>query len=113
MPNSSVAEASTDPGRVIEALADPARRQLLDLLAELGQATATALAARLPVSRQAVVKQLQILEGAGVVAKGRSGREVLYAVQPDTLETAAHWLAGLASRWDRRLASLKELAELG
>lgn len=45
---------------VLNALADPTRRRLLDLLAEHGEATATTLAERLPVSRQAVVKHLGV-----------------------------------------------------
>ena len=61
---------------VLVALADPTRRQLLDLLAAQGEATATTLAARLPVSRQAVVKHLAILNAAGLVSGSRVGREV-------------------------------------
>ena len=65
---------------VLAALADPTRRQLLDVLGERGAATATALAGRLPVSRQAVVKHLGVLERAGLVVPRRAGREVYYEV---------------------------------
>src|SRR5205807_351806 len=63
---------------VLVALADPTRRQLLDLLAAYGEATATTLAERLPVSRQAIVKHLAVLDAAGLVTGGRVGREVRY-----------------------------------
>ena len=53
---------------VLVALADPTRRQLLDLLSAQGQATATTLAEGMPVSRQAVVKHLTVLDEAGLVA---------------------------------------------
>ncbi|CAL9347915.1 ArsR/SmtB family transcription factor [Streptomyces sp. NPDC057837] len=96
---------------VIGALADPTRRQLLDLLAERGEATATTLAAHLPVSRQAVVKHLAVLDAAGLVTGGRVGREVRYAVRPAALDVTARWMASLASEWDRRLARIKRLAE--
>ncbi|GAA1362855.1 ArsR/SmtB family transcription factor [Catellatospora chokoriensis] len=96
---------------VLAALADPTRRQLLDLLAELGETTATALAERLPVSRQAVVKHLAVLDAAGLVSGHRAGREVRYAVRPAALNTTARWMAALASDWDRRLATIKRLAE--
>lgn len=98
-------------GDVLTALADPTRRQLLDLLADAGQASATVLAARLPVSRQAVVKHLQVLEAAGLVRGARAGREVRYAVRPEPLDDAARWLDQRSAAWDRRLRSLKRAAE--
>jgi DNA-binding transcriptional ArsR family regulator len=96
---------------VLAAMADPTRRLLLDRLAAADHATATTLAATLPISRQAVVKHLVVLEDAGLVAAGRVGREVRYAVRPAALEATARWMAGLAADWDRRLATIKRLAE--
>jgi DNA-binding transcriptional ArsR family regulator len=96
---------------VLAALADPTRRQLLDLLAAQGEATATTLAGRLPVSRQAVVKHLAVLDAAGLVSHSRVGREVRYAVRPAALDATARWMAGLAADWDRRLANIKRVAE--
>jgi DNA-binding transcriptional ArsR family regulator len=96
---------------VLVALADPTRRQLLELLAVRGEATATTLAEGLPVSRQAVVKHLSVLDAAGLVTGGRVGREVRYAVRPAALNATARWMAALAADWDRRLATIKRLAE--
>jgi DNA-binding transcriptional ArsR family regulator len=96
---------------VLVALADPTRRQLLDLLAAQGEATATTLAGRLPVSRQAVVKHLTVLDAAGLVSGRRAGREVRYAVRPAALDATARWMAALASDWDQRLANIKRMAE--
>lgn len=96
---------------VLVALADPTRRQLLDVLAAQGEATATTLAERLPVTRQAVVKHLGVLDAAGLVSGSRVGREVRYAVRPAALDTAARWMAALATDWDRRLATIKRAAE--
>ncbi|MER6995869.1 metalloregulator ArsR/SmtB family transcription factor [Streptomyces sp. NPDC000410] len=96
---------------VLVALADPTRRQLLELLAAQGEATATTLAERLPVSRQAVVKHLAVLDAAGLVSGGRVGREVRYAVRPAALDATARWMAALAAAWDRRLADIKRVAE--
>ncbi|MCX4632075.1 MULTISPECIES: ArsR/SmtB family transcription factor [unclassified Streptomyces] len=96
---------------VLAALADPTRRRLLDLLAAQGEASATALADRLPVSRQAVVKHLAVLDAAGLVSGSRVGREVRYAVRPAALDATARWMAALAADWDRRLARIKRIAE--
>ncbi|WP_371502433.1 metalloregulator ArsR/SmtB family transcription factor [Kitasatospora sp. NBC_00374] len=96
---------------VLAALADPTRRQLLDLLSAQGEATATTLAEQLPVSRQAVVKHLAALDAAGLVTGGRVGREVRYAVRPAALNATARWMTALATDWDRRLAAVKRVAE--
>lgn len=104
-------EKSDAVDSVLVALADPTRRQLLELLAAQGEATATTLAERLPVSRQAVVKHLTVLDAAGLVSGGRVGREVRYAVRPAALDTTARWMSGLAADWDRRLATIKRVAE--
>ncbi|MFE2018582.1 ArsR/SmtB family transcription factor [Streptomyces sp. NPDC059499] len=96
---------------VLGALADPTRRRLLDLLAAQGEATATTLAEGLPVSRQAVVKHLAVLDAAGLVTGGRVGREVRYTVRPAALDATARWMATLATDWDRRLADIKRVAE--
>lgn len=66
---------------VFAALADPTRRRLLELLSGRGDATATELAADLPVTRQAVVKHLAVLDQAGLVTGRRDGRERRYQVR--------------------------------
>jgi DNA-binding transcriptional ArsR family regulator len=107
-------DAEADRGAVdtvLEALADPTRRELLDRLAVHGAATATVLAGELPVSRQAVVKHLGVLDRAGLVAGVRRGREVRYALRPEPLDATARWMAATAARWDAKLAALKNLAE--
>lgn len=100
-----------DVDAVLSALADPTRRQVLDVIASRGEATATALAAELPVTRQAIVKHLAVLDRAGLVIGRRQGREVLYSVEPERMDELAQWLAGRAATWDARLARLKRLAE--
>ena len=98
---------------VFAALADPTRWRVLSLLAERGEGTATSLAGELPVSRVAVVKHLAVLDRAGLVEARREGREVRYTVRTEPLGETARWMAGLASRWDERLATLKRIAEDG
>lgn len=96
---------------VLAALADPTRRMLLDALAAAGEATATTLADELPVSRQAVVKHLTVLDRAGLVTNRRHGREVLYRPHSPNLAGTARWMADLARSWDNRLAAIKSIAE--
>jgi DNA-binding transcriptional ArsR family regulator len=96
---------------ILAALADPTRRRLLDALAARGAASATDLATDLPVTRQAVVKHLAVLDAAGLVTNHRAGREVRYEVRSAALDATARWMATLAADWDHRLARIKAIAE--
>lgn len=96
---------------VLVALADPTRRLLLDALASDGEATATTLAERLPVSRQAIVKHLAVLDRARLVEGHKQGREMRYTVRPEPLGATARWMAAVANQWDARLAAIKRIAE--
>lgn len=96
---------------VLVALADPTRRQVLDLLVEHGDGTATTLAGELPVSRPAVIKHLAVLDRAGLVGARRRGREVRYSVRTEPLAETAEWMNAIAERWATRLTALKRLAE--
>jgi ArsR family transcriptional regulator, cadmium/lead-responsive transcriptional repressor len=64
-----------------------------------------------PLSRQAVSKHLVVLERARLVSRRRQGREVRYQVQAGRLDRAARAMAELAAQWDRRLGTIKRLAE--
>jgi DNA-binding transcriptional ArsR family regulator len=66
-------------GAVFESLADPTRRSVLRAVAEDGPLTATELASRLPVTRQAVAKHLDVLRTAGLVTSAREGRDVRFS----------------------------------
>ena len=94
-----------------EAMADPTRRKLLDLLVARGHATATTLTADMPVSRQAISKHLSLLQRVGLIDAHRQGREVRYEVREQRLAEATGALAQVANRWDRRLRAIKQLAE--
>ena len=94
-------------GRVFDALADPNRRYVLEALAERETATATELAAELPVTRQAVAKHLVALRDAGLVEATRAGREMRYRLTPRPLDDAASWIERVGAQWDARLAALR------
>ena len=97
--------------RLWEALGDPMRRRLVDLLLEGGEATASRLATSLPITRQGVAKHLAVLERCELVSARRTGREVRFAVREERLDRARRQMAEVAARWDRRLEAIKALAE--
>jgi DNA-binding transcriptional ArsR family regulator len=102
---------SSDDDDLWEAMTDPTRRKLLDLLVARGQATATTLTADMPVSRQAITKHLLLLQRVGLIDGHREGREVRYEVREQRLAEATSALSDVAKRWDRRLRAIKQLAE--
>lgn len=84
---------------VFAALADPTRRQLLERLAQAGGASASAIAKELPISRQAIAKHLQILVNAGLVLRTKTGREIVFEVDPDQFAATGRWMQRRAERW--------------
>ena len=105
-----LARTAADPV-LFAALADVTRLQVLGLLSARGQATASQLATELPVSRQAIVKHLVVLDRAGLVHRTMHGCEARYAVQPAPLRAMARQLEMIAAEWEQRLNRLKALAE--
>lgn len=92
---------------VFDALADANRRTLIMRLAEREAATATELAAELPMTRQGVSKHLAALGEAGLVTRRRSGRETHYELTPQPLERAVDWIEAVGAEWDERLRALR------
>lgn len=95
---------------VFAALGDESRWSILVALGE-GDASASALAGRLPISRQAIAKHLAVLQEVGLVEPVRVGREVRYRVIGSQLGATAKRLEAIGAEWDRRLAMIKEIAE--
>lgn len=98
------------PTTAFAALADDTR---WNVLVRLGQepASASTLARELPVSRQAIVKHLEVLAGAGLVVSRRRGREVVHVAVGERLSSLGRDLERIGRGWDDRLTALKETAE--
>jgi len=94
----------------LAALADETRWNILVFLGER-PASASALARRFPISRQAINKHLAVLTEAGLVESTVVGRERVYAPIGARLSELGRRLTDVVRAWDRRLAALKELAE--
>lgn len=95
--------------QVFTALADPSRRAILSALASGGPTTATDLADRLPISRQAIAKHLLLLADAGLVtAEPGERRRVRYRLRSAPMRVAQQFLAALARDWDGPLDALKD-----
>lgn len=92
------------------ALGDETRWGILSALGE-GDASASALAGRLPVSRQAIARHLAVLQEVGLVEPVRVGREVQYRVLGGRLGDTARRLEAIGAGWDRRLTAIRQISE--
>jgi DNA-binding transcriptional ArsR family regulator len=86
--------------RTFAALADPTRRAILERLSA-GEATVSELAEPFPVSVQAVSKHLKVLEGAGLITRGRAGQLRPSRIHAAPLKEAAEWIGGYERFWQR------------
>ena len=91
--------------RVFQALADPARRVMVERLAR-GPASVSELAQPLEMSLPAVLQHLQVLEASGLVRSEKTGRVRTCRIHPAALRTAETWIARRRAGWERRLDRL-------
>jgi DNA-binding transcriptional ArsR family regulator len=97
---------------VFAALGDDTRWAILSRLGE-GPASASALAREFPISRQAIVKHLEVLREAGLVEADQVGRELVHRAIGGRLNDVARQLERIGAAWESRLASIRRLAEEG
>src|SRR4051812_24170569 len=93
---------------VFAAISHPARRRMLDLLAE-GDRSVSAVAGRFEMSRPAVSQHLRVLLDAGLVTEEQHGRERRYHFVPRRLAEVRDWVALYERFWDDRLGRLGKL----
>lgn len=102
------AAAAADPAaRALDALGNPVRRQIVQLLAA-GPRPVGAIAAQLPVTRPAVSKHLRVLEDAALVTFDKAGNQNRYRLAPEGFTAARDWLGAF---WDDALTRFALLAE--
>ena len=93
-----------------QALADPTRRAVLDLLRR-GSQPAGQIASAFPVSRPAISKHLRLLRRAHLVREQREGRHRVYRLNPEPLKAVDSWLEQYRKFWQANLANLKTFVE--
>lgn len=96
---------------VFGAIANPVRREILDLLRE-GPRPAGEIAGRFDQNRPAVSEHLQVLRSVGLVESEVVGRQRIYQLTPQSLSQIERWLQPFEGYWRRRLRALEQtLAE--
>lgn len=101
--------APSDPlDRVFAALADPARRAMIERLGR-GPASATELGAPFAMSLSAVVQHLQVLEASGLVSSRKAGRVRTFTLDTAAIEAARRWFEERKRAWEHDLDLLEAL----
>ncbi|SRR5579864_3116022 len=98
------------PEATFQALADPTRRAVLDLLCR-GSQPAGQIASAFPISRPAISKHLRLLRRARLVREHREGRNRVYHLNPEPLRAVDSWIDQYRRFWGANLASLKSFVE--
>jgi DNA-binding transcriptional ArsR family regulator len=106
MPNQSI-----DLDRLFHALADPARRAIVERLSR-GPAPVSELARPLPMSLPSAMQHLGVLEAAGLVRSQKTGRVRTCAIEASALSQAEQWLNGRRIEWERRFDQLAEYLKI-
>ena len=93
------------------ALADPTRRNILELLATSGELSATAIYEKFPVSPQAVSQHLKVLREAHLVVMEKQAQQHIYRLNPQTLSQFEAWVQHMQQRWSERFEALDTVLE--
>ncbi|MGP7817227.1 ArsR/SmtB family transcription factor [Niallia sp. 01092] len=95
---------------VYQAIADPTRREVMELLSEKELPIAD-ITSHFPISRTAIVKHLAILSEAKLVRSKKVGREKLYTLSPEPLADVKEWISYYERFWENKLSILKHIVE--
>lgn len=96
---------------VFNAIAEPRRREIVDLLAERGPQTVGTLVEALGLAQPAVSKHLGVLRKVGVVEVTKQGQQRVYSLQAERLKTVHDWVKDFEQLWSHQLDRIKERAE--
>ena len=96
---------------VFNAIAEPRRRQIIELLASRGALTVGTLVAALGLPQPAVSKHLSVLRQVGIVAVMKEGQQRVYSLEAEKLKTVHDWVKAFESLWSHQLDRIKQRAE--
>jgi DNA-binding transcriptional ArsR family regulator len=96
---------------VFNAIAEPRRRAIVDLLAFGAERDVTEIVINLGLPQPTVSKHLSVLRKVGVVAVHKAGQRRLYRLKPEELKPVHDWIQNFERFWTDQLASIKEVAE--
>jgi DNA-binding transcriptional ArsR family regulator len=103
---------SKDMSQTFAALGDPTRLAILSRLAAEGDMTVQDIARPFPMSLPAISQHLKVLEGAGLIVRGRDGQKRPCRIRPERLVEARQWLDHTRQAWEARFDRLERFLEI-
>jgi len=97
---------------IFQALADPTRRKIIEMLARDGQLSATEISDRFSVSPQAISQHLKVLREAKLVQVEKRAQQRIYQVNPEAMLELEGWARQLRQLWDQRFEALDQVLEM-
>jgi DNA-binding transcriptional ArsR family regulator len=96
---------------VFNAIAEPRRREVVELLARRGPLVVGIMVETLGLPQPAVSKHLGVLRKVGVVSVKKQGKQRVYNLEPEKLKAVHDWVKGFEALWDHQLDRIQERAE--
>jgi DNA-binding transcriptional ArsR family regulator len=96
---------------IFQALAEPRRRSIMEMLAEKGQLTATAISDKFRISPPAISQHLKILREVKLVQVQKKGQQRIYQINPQTMQQFEVWLKRVTVMYTERFERLDALLE--
>lgn len=93
------------------ALADPTRRQILELLAREGPISATEIAERFPISPPAISQHLKVLREAHLVHMDKRAQQRIYQLEPGAFLELEGWARRITQLWTQRFDAFEKVLE--
>jgi DNA-binding transcriptional ArsR family regulator len=104
-------QSKVERKQLFYALADPTRRQILELLAANGEMSATAVYGNFTMSHPAVSQHLGVLRQAELVRVEKSAQRHIYSVNPEGIRELENWVTRFTGLWDERFENLDQVLE--
>jgi DNA-binding transcriptional ArsR family regulator len=96
---------------VFSAIAEPRRRQIIDLLSRRGGVAVGVIVLALGLPQPAVSKHLRVLREVGIVSVSKQGQQRVYAINHEQLRPVYDWIKTFEQHWDRQLNRIQARAE--
>ena len=97
---------------IFQALADPTRRKIVEMLADRGRLSASEISDQFQVSPQAISQHLKVLREAKLVQVEKRAQQRIYRVNPDTVLELGDWTRKLHQQWSERFEALDKVLEV-
>jgi DNA-binding transcriptional ArsR family regulator len=96
---------------IFYALADPTRRSILEMLAQMGRLSASAISEKFRITAPAISQHLKVLREAKLVVVEKKAQQRIYQINTEKMAELEEWAHKLAQQWEERFEALDKLLE--